>query len=158
MIKVSDKFPGNISLKKITDDVVEDFNTSQLLKGKIAIFAVPGAFTPTCSVSHVPSFLTAIEDLKTQGVEEIYCISVNDFFVLKAWGESIGVEGKISFLADSDAQLTSALDMILDLASAGLGKRSKRYSMLLEDGEVKVMNVESSAGECTVSRGDNLSF
>ena len=82
----------------------------------------------------------------------------NDFFVLKAWGESIGVGDKISFLADSDAQLTSALDMILDLTSAGLGQRSKRYSLRLGDGEVKVMNVESSAGGCTVSRGDNLSF
>ncbi len=158
MIKVSDKFPGNISLKKITGDVVEDFNTNHLLTGKVAIFGVPGAFTPTCSQDHVPSFLNAVQAFKAQGVDEIYCISVNDFFVLKAWGESIGVGDKISFLADSDAQLTSALDMILDLTSAGLGKRSKRYSMLLEDGEVKVMNVESSAGECTVSRGDNLSF
>jgi peroxiredoxin len=158
MIKVNDKFPGNISLKKITGDVVEDFNTSQLLKGKVAIFGVPGAFTPTCSQDHVPSFLNAVQSLKNQGVEEIYCISVNDFFVLKAWGASIGVGNKISFLADAEAQLTSALDLSLDLTSAGLGKRSKRYSMLLEDGEIKAMNVESSAGECTVSRGDALSF
>lgn len=156
MIQVGDTFPMQNKLKKVTGHTVEDFSLNELSKGKIVIFAVPGAFTPTCSNDHLPSFINALSNLKKEGVEKVYCLAVNDHFVLQAWGDKNGVGEDISFLADFDAAVTNSLGMSLDASGAGLGIRSKRYSMLLEDGIVKKLHVEDNPGVCTVTRGDNF--
>lgn len=156
MISIGAPFPKDIQLKKITGDAVEDFSTSSLSQGTYAIFGLPGAFTPTCSNDHLPSMVKAADALKAQGVDQVFCLAVNDFFVLKAWGKSAKTGTTISFLADGNGELTRALGLTLDLTALGFGQRSQRYSMLIKDGIVKKLNVESSAGECTVSRGESL--
>ena len=156
MIKVGDYFPSHLTLKKITGNTIEDFPTGNLLKGKIVLFAVPGAFTPTCSNAHLPSFLKALPTLKEHGIKDVYCIAVNDHFVMQAWGEKYSVEDKISFLADFDGALTEALGLILDATGGGLGKRSHRYAMILQDGIVQKLNVEDNPSECKISSGERL--
>ena len=121
----------------------------------IALFAVPGAFTPTCSVSHLPGYLQLGAEFKAAGVDEIWCVSVNDAFVMGAWARDQSTEGKIRLLADGDAALAKATGLTLDLSGRGLGLRSQRYSMLLQDGVVKVLNVEG-AGKLEVSDADTL--
>ena len=160
MIKVGDPLPA-VSLAEYSE--VEGNGCSigpnpvdvqQAAAGKtIAVFAVPGAFTPTCSAKHVPSYLQNYDALKAAGVDEIWCLSVNDPFVMGAWEKASGVDGKIVFLADPDAAFSTALDLTFDGSAAGLGVRSKRYSMLVEDGVVKALNIEESPGQATVSGG-----
>jgi len=108
----------------------------------IALFAVPGAFTPTCSAQHLPGYMAQFEAFKSAGVDEIWCVSVNDAFVMGAWAREQGTAGQIRLLADGDAALARATGLTLDLSGRGLGLRSNRYSMLLQDGVVKVLNVE----------------
>jgi cytochrome c peroxidase len=131
---------------------------SALTKGKtVALFAVPGAFTPTCSAAHVPSFIDAKAGLAEKGVDTILCVSVNDPFVMKAWGESTGAtEAGLHMLADADGSFTKAIGLDFDAPPAGLIGRSQRYSMLVEDGIVKSLNVEESPGVVEVSGGDAL--
>jgi len=129
--------------------------TSATAGKTIALFAVPGAFTPTCSVSHLPGYLQRCAEFKAAGVDEIWCVSVNDAFVMGAWARDQGTEGKIRLLADGDAALAKATGLTLDLSGRGLGLRSQRYSMLLQDGVVKVLNVEG-AGKLEVSDADTL--
>jgi peroxiredoxin len=120
-----------------------DFQVSKLTAGKrIVVFGLPGAFTPTCSAKHVPSYLTHAAELSARGVDEIWCVSVNDAFVMGAWGRDQKTAGKIRMLADGSATWTRALGLDQDLSPKGLGVRSKRYSMLLDDGVVKQLNVE----------------
>ncbi|MBL3569470.1 peroxiredoxin [Rhodovulum sp. BSW8] len=128
------------------------------LKGrKVVLFAVPGAFTPTCHSAHMPSFIKAKDKLAAKGVDEIACIAVNDPFVMKAWGEATGAHAAgITMLADADASFTKAIGMDFDAPPAGLISRSKRYAMLVEDGVVKKLNVEASPGECSISAGETL--
>ena len=121
-------------------------DVTQAAAGKtIAIFAVPGAFTPTCSAKHVPSYLQNAEALKAAGVDEIWCLSVNDAFVMGAWARDQKTEGKIRMLADGDAAFAKATGLTLDLNGKGLGLRSNRYSMLVKDGKVVTLNVEAPA-------------
>ncbi|KAF0694188.1 hypothetical protein As57867_014869, partial [Aphanomyces stellatus] len=108
----------------------------------IALFAVPGAFTPTCSNNHVPGYVQLYDDLKAAGVDEIWCLSVNDAFVMGAWGKDQNVDGKVRMLADGDGDFAKATGLTLDLVGKGLGVRSQRYSMLVKDGVVKTLNVE----------------
>ncbi len=108
----------------------------------IALFAVPGAFTPTCSAKHVPGFVEHFDAFKKAGVDEIWCVSVNDVFVMGAWGRDQQVNGKVRMLADGSAQFAQATGLTLDLTARGLGLRSNRYSMLVKDGVVKTLNVE----------------
>ena len=122
----------------------------------MALFAVPGAFTPTCSARHLPSFQDQAATLKAKGVDQIACVSVNDAFVMGAWGEASNVEdGQILMLADGNGDFTRKLGLSLDASSFGMGERSQRYSMLVEDGVVKQLNVEQG-GEFRVSSGDYL--
>ena len=121
-------------------------DVTQAAAGKtIAIFAVPGAFTPTCSAKHVPSYLQNADALKAAGVDEIWCLSVNDAFVMGAWARDQKTEGKIRMLADGDAAFAKATGLTLDLNGKGLGLRSNRYSMLVKDGKVVTLNVEAPA-------------
>ena len=132
------------------------FKVEDLVKGKkIAIFALPGAFTPTCSAKHVPSYLQNFDALKGKGVDEIWCLSVNDAFVMGAWSRDQKAGGKIRFMADGSADYTKKLGLTLDLTARGLGLRSNRYSMLVDDGVVKTLNVEG-AGKFEVSDGATM--
>jgi peroxiredoxin len=122
----------------------------------IALFAVPGAFTPTCSAQHLPGYIARADELRAAGVDEIWCVSVNDAFVMHAWGREQGAaRGKIRMLADGSAQFAQATGLTLDLTAAGLGLRSARYSMLVQDGVVKTLNVEAP-GKFEVSDADTL--
>jgi peroxiredoxin len=131
---------------------------SERLKGrKVVIFAVPGAFTPTCHSAHVPSFIRTRDGFAARGVDEIICISVNDPFVMKSWGEATGATAAgITMLSDAAAEFTRAIGMNFDAPPAGLFARSKRYAMLVEDGQVTVLNIETAPGTCELSGGEAL--
>jgi peroxiredoxin len=123
------------------------FNVSDLVKGKtIAIFGLPGAYTPTCSAQHLPGYIQQAEQLKAKGVDEIWCVSVNDAFVMGAWGRDQKATGIVRMMADGSGTFTKALGLELDLSAKGLGIRSQRYSMLVEDGVVKQLNLENGGG------------
>lgn len=141
-IQVGEKIP-TVTLTRMGENGPEPISTDDLFAGKtVVLFAVPGAFTPTCSARHLPSFLEHADALKAKGVDEIVCASVNDIFVMQAWGQNQQADGKVIMLADGDAMLTKALGLELDLTGKGLGLRSQRYSMLVEDGVVKSLNVD----------------
>ena len=124
---------------------------------KVVIFAVPGAFTPTCHSAHVPSFIRTKDQFAEKGVDEIICVSVNDPFVMKAWGEATGAsDAGISMLGDAESAFTKAIGMDFDAPPAGLIARSKRYAMLVEDGKVTKLHVEESPGVCEISGGEAL--
>jgi len=132
------------------------FQVSELVKGKtIALFAVPGAFTPTCSEKHVPGFLEHHAQFKAAGIDEIWCVSVNDAFVMGAWGEQQHVQGKIRMFGDGSAEFTKAMGLELDLTGGGLGIRSQRFSALIVDGVVKQLNVDER-GKLEVSDANTL--
>lgn len=141
-IKIGDKLPAG-TLTKMTKDGPAPVSTDELFKGKrVALFAVPGAFTPTCSAAHVPGFLKNAKALRAKGVETIACLAVNDAFVMGAWGKDQKVGDEILMLADGSGDYTAQLGLELDLRKAGLGMRSRRYSMLVEDGVLKRLNLD----------------
>ncbi|ALV05062.1 peroxiredoxin [Roseateles depolymerans] len=150
MLKVGDHLPAG-SLQEFIEVEGEGcslgpntFDIQKLTAGKtIAIFALPGAFTPTCSAQHVPGYVAAAEDFKAAGVDEIWCVSVNDAFVMGAWGRDQKTAGKVRMMADGSATFTQATGLTLDLAARGMGLRSQRYSMLVNDGVVKTLNIEA---------------
>ena len=132
------------------------FNVADLVKGKtIAIFGLPGAFTPTCSAQHLPGYVKLADQLKAKGVDEIWCISVNDAFVMGAWGRDQKATGIVRMLGDGSALFTKALGMEFDLTERNMGVRSQRYSMLVEDGVVKQLNLEAP-GKFEVSNAETL--
>lgn len=119
------------------------FDVTKACAGKkIAIFALPGAYTPTCSAQHLPGYVQAAEEFKAAGVDEIWCLSVNDAFVMGAWGRENAAGGKVRMMADGSADFTRAVDLVLDLTAKGLGVRSQRYSMLVDNGVVRTLNIE----------------
>ena len=119
------------------------FDVAKACAGKkIAIFALPGAYTPTCSAQHLPGYVQAAEAFKAAGVDEIWCLSVNDAFVMGAWGRENAAGGKVRMMADGSADFTRAVDLVLDLIAKGLGVRSQRYSMLVDNGVVRTLNIE----------------
>lgn len=156
-IKVGDKLPdGNLSYFD-SEGAMQTVSVESLTKGKKAVFfAVPGAFTPTCSQKHLPGFIAQADALRAKGVDTIACISVNDPFVMRAWGESVNAGDKVLMLADGSGTYTSALGVTLDLADKGLGLRSRRYALLAEDGEVKVLNLEEGGAFTNSSAEDIL--
>jgi peroxiredoxin len=149
MIKIGDKLPAG-SLQEFIEVEGEgcslgpnSFNVEEATAGKtIALFALPGAFTPTCSAKHVPGYVELAGALRAAGVDEIWCVSVNDAFVMGAWGRDQKTAGKVRMMADGSAVFTQALGLTLDLTAKGMGLRSQRYSMLVKDGVVKSLNVE----------------
>jgi len=156
-ISTGDKLPG-ATLMKIDGGNPAAVDMSELLNGRrVVIFALPGAFTRTCTAAHVPSFMRTADQFRAKGVDEIICLSVNDPFVMQAWGESTGgLKAGISFLADADGSFTKALGMAFDAAPAGLFGRSRRYSMFVEDGVVRQYRPEEKAGGCEISSGEAL--
>ena len=145
-IAVGDKLPAT-TFKVKTPDGLADMTTEQLTAGKtVALFAVPGAFTPTCSMNHLPGFVAAAEQIKAKGVDTIACVAVNDVHVMNAWGKHAGAEGKIMMLADGNGDFARATGLNVDLKPYGMGERSKRYSMIVENGVVKQLNVEDKSG------------
>ena len=132
------------------------FKVQDMVKGKkIAIFGLPGAFTPTCSAKHVPGYMKNIDALKAKGVDEVWCLAVNDAFVMHAWALDQKAQGKIRFLADGSAEYTKKLGLELDLNARGMGMRMQRFSMLVDDGVVKSVNVEAP-GKFEVSDADTM--
>ncbi|WP_137890253.1 peroxiredoxin [Ramlibacter sp. 2FC] len=132
------------------------FDLAEMTAGKkIALFALPGAYTPTCSVNHVPGYVEKSEALKAVGIDEIWCVSVNDAFVMGAWGRDLNTAGKVRMMADGSADFTRAVGLTLDLTERGMGLRSSRYSMLVVDGVVKSLNVEAS-GKFGVSDAETM--
>ena len=141
-IKVGDKIP-DAKLTQMTADGPAPISTSDIFKGKkVVLFAVPGAFTPTCSAKHLPGFVGKAEAIKAKGVDTIACISVNDVFVMNAWGKDQKTDGKVLMLADGNGEFTRAMGLELDGKGFGMGTRSQRYSLIAEDGVVKQLNVE----------------
>ena len=155
-IAVGSTIPQAKFKEKTADGPVE-LSTDDLFKGKrVVLFAVPGAFTPTCTLNHLPGYLDNRDALIAKGVDEIAVVSVNDWHVMGAWAQASGGMGKIHFLADWDAAFTKALGLDIDLSGGGLGVRSKRYSMLVEDGVVKALNIEENPGQATVSSAEAM--
>ena len=155
-IKVGDKIPS-ATLKQMTPEGPKDVSTDELFRGKkVALFAVPGAFTPACSQRHLPGFVEKATDIKAKGVDEIVCVAVNDIFVMTAWGKEQRAEGKVRMLADGSGDFVRALGLELDLSKMGLGTRSKRYSMLVDNGVVKSLNVEQQPGQVEGSSADAM--
>ena len=153
-IKVGDRLP-DVPLTIATADGPQATTSSKYFAGKrVALFAVPGAFTPTCSARHLPSYVDKAGELKGKGVDEIACISVNDAFVMSAWGERDGSED-ITMIADGNGAFSEAVGLTMDGSKFGMGTRSQRYSMIVDDGVVKELNVEQ-AGEFKVSAADYL--
>lgn len=160
MIKVGDTLPATMLMEFVEGDGCSlgpnPVDVAQASAGKtIALFAVPGAFTPICSARHLPGYVERFVDLKAAGVDEIWCLSVNDAFVMGAWARDQKTQGKVRMLADGDAAFAKAAGLTLDLNGKGLGLRSNRYSMLVKDGKVASLNIEGP-GKFEVSDADTL--
>src|SRR5687767_15614977 len=162
-IKVGDRLPDGKLMESTQFDSdtqcampPKEVSVAEAAKGKkIAIFGLPGAYTPTCSAKHVPSYLQNLDALKAKGVNEVWCVSVNDAFVMAHWGKDQKATGKIRFLADGSAQRTKALGLELDLNARGMGTRMNRFSMLVDNGTVKSVNLEGP-GKFEVSDGATM--
>ena len=162
MLKVGDKLPAGTLFEFVEVEGEgcsigpNSFDLDKATAGKkIAIFALPGAYTPTCSVQHVPGYVEKASDLKAAGVDEIWCVSVNDAFVMGAWGRDQKTADKVRMMADGSAEFTKAAGLTLDLTTRGMGIRSQRYSMLVVDGVVKTLNIEGP-GKFEVSNADTM--
>jgi peroxiredoxin len=155
-IEVGQAVPPGM-LKQMTSDGIKDVDLSELLAGKrVILFGLPGAYTPVCTTQHLPGYIAEAEKLKAEGVAEIACISVNDPFVMSAWGKENGADDKVLMLCDADAKLTTSLGLDLDLGDFGLGTRSQRYSMVVENGVVTALNVEKSIFDHGASSASSL--
>ena len=145
-IAVGDPIP-DVQLKMITDHGVEAVSTADVLgKGRVVLFGVPAAFSPTCSDVHLPGFVSHADEIRGRGVDRIYCVSVNDPFVMAAWARSQGVGDKVTLLADGNGELARAMGLEIDLSRGGLGTRNKRYAAVIEDGIVTALLLEEATG------------
>ena len=152
-IKVGDKMPKG-QFTRMGAKGPEPLSTDDLFKGKkVVLFSVPGAFTPTCSAKHLPGFVEQAEAIKAKGVDTIACMAVNDVFVMNAWGKAGNAEGKVAMLADGNGEYARALGLELDASKFGMGQRGKRFSVIVDNGVVKQLNVEP-AGEFGVSSAE----
>jgi len=155
-ISVGDKIPDGTLSYFDSEGNMQSLSVAEMCEGKkVVLFAVPGAFTPTCSLKHLPGFIEASEEIKAKGVDTIGCVAVNDVFVMDAWGKHVNTDEKVMMLADGSALFTKALGTDLDLTDKGLGIRSRRYSMLIDDGVVTVLNLEQG-GAFTVSGAEDI--
>lgn len=153
-IAIGDKLP-NVKLTKVTESGPEQVEASDYFAGKkVALFSVPGAFTPTCSAKHLPGFVEKADELKAKGIDEIACTAVNDAFVMGAWNKASGSEA-ITMLADGNGDLAEAVGLVMDGSGFGMGKRGQRFSMVVNDGTVEQLNVEAP-GQFEVSSADHM--
>lgn len=154
-IQVGDKLPS-VTFVKATESGPEQVQSDAFFAGrKVALFSVPGAFTPTCSARHLPGFVEKIDELRAKGVDEVACTAVNDAFVMAAWAKSAGADGKVTMLADGNGDFVKAVDLTMDGAKFGMGLRGQRFSMIVEDGVVRELNVEAP-GEFRVSSAEHM--
>lgn len=155
-IKTGDKLP-DATLLRLGDAGPEPVQLASLLSGKVAIFGLPGAYTGVCSTAHVPSFINAMDDLKAKGIDRVICVSVNDPFVMKAWGDDTGAnDAGIHMLADAEGGFIRAVGLDFTAPPVGLIGRSQRFALMAEDGVVQVLQVEDNPGLCGVSSGNAL--
>ncbi|MGB7405089.1 MAG: peroxiredoxin [Pacificimonas sp.] len=154
-VSTGDKIPA-VTLTKMTPEGPRPVQTQEYFGGRtVALFAVPGAFTPTCSAKHLPGFVEKADELKAKGVDEIACVSVNDTFVMDAWGKDAGVGENITMLADGNGDFAEALGLTMDASGFGMGKRAQRFSMIVKDGTVSDLNVEAP-GDFRVSSAEYM--
>ncbi len=150
-IAVGSKLP-ECKFKIFGEDGPSEITGKDLFSGKkVVLFAVPGAFTPTCHLNHLPGYLEHLETIKAKGIDDIAVVSVNDVHVMNAWAENTGGKGKIMYLSDGNAEFTKAVGLDIDLSIGGMGIRSKRYSMIVNDGVVESLNIEDSPGQAVTS-------
>jgi peroxiredoxin len=155
-IKVGDKLP-EATFMIMTGEGPKPQTTAEVFGGKkVALFAVPGAFTPTCHKTHMPGFVDRAAELKSKGFDTVACTSVNDVFVMTEWAKACGADGKIAMLADGGAAFAKAIGLDMDLTARGLGVRSKRYAMAVDNGVVKILNIEEAPGEVKTSGAETL--
>jgi peroxiredoxin len=156
-IQVGDRLPQSTFRTMGPEGRPVEKTTDDVFKGrKVVLFAVPGAFTPTCHKNHMPGFVAKANEIKAKGVDAIVVTAVNDVFVLDAWTKQSGCDGKIEYIADGNGDFARAIGLTFDGSGNGLGLRSKRYAMLVEDGVVKTLNVEDAPGKAEVSGAENL--
>ena len=154
-IKVGDTLP-NTSLKCIGEDGLKNIKIIDYLANKkVVLFSLPGAFTPTCSAKHLPGFVEYENDIKSKGIDEIICVSVNDAFVMQAWEKEQNSEGKVTLLADGNGEFAHAIDLVFDGTAFGLGKRGKRFAMIVDNGKVIYLGVENP-GNFELSSAENI--
>lgn len=154
-IQVGDKIPS-LSLQQKTDDDVTDISTEEIFTAKkVVLFALPGAYTPTCSAAHLPGYVVKADELKEKGIDSIVCLSVNDAHVMKAWGDDQNVEDRVLMIADGSAHFTRAVGLEVDLSSRGMGLRSQRYAIVVNDGIVELLNLEAP-GKFEVSDAETI--
>ena len=155
-IKAGDTLPADVKLMEMGDAGPKQVTVGELTKGRtVVFFAVPGAFTPTCSMKHLPGFVDKAGDIRKKGIDEIVCLSVNDAFVMGAWGKEHGAGGKVRMVADGNGDFTRAVGLEMDASGFGMGSRSKRYAMLVKDGMVPELRVDP-AGGLNVSRAESV--
>ncbi len=155
-IKVGDRLP-NIAFRVMTDDGPQSREADDIFKGKkVVLVAVPGAFTPTCSLNHLPGYINDAKAIMAKGVDYIAVTAVNDAFVMDAWAKKTGGQDKAIFLADGNAEFAKAIGLSFDASGAGLGIRSLRYSMLVDDGVVKILYIEDDPGQANISSSENM--
>ena len=155
-IQVGDRVPS-VTVAHMGEDGPENLSTDEIFAGKkVVLFALPGAYTPTCSAKHVPGFVQHADAIRARGVDTIACLSVNDAFVMGAWGKDRGVGDKVLMLADGSGEFTSAVGMELDLTSRGLGVRSHRYAMVVDDGVVTALKLEENPSGLGVSSAESI--
>jgi glutaredoxin/glutathione-dependent peroxiredoxin len=155
-IKVGDRVPS-ATLRTLGPDGPREITTDELFRGKkVALFAVPGAFTPACSQRHLPGYVDKAAELKAKGIDQIACVAVNDVFVMNAWGKAQNVGDKVMMLADGSGDFAKAVGLTLDMSARGLGLRSQRYSMLVDNGVVKSINVEPQPGSVEASSAEAM--
>ena len=156
MIKVGDKLP-DATFMTMSADGPKPMTTAEMFDGKkVALFAVPGAFTPTCHKTHMPGFVAKADELAKKGYGAVACTSVNDVFVLTEWAKATGATGKVTMLADGGADFVKKIGLDIDLTSRGLGVRSKRYAMAVDNGVVKILNVEDAPGSVDKSSAETM--
>ena len=153
-IKVGDKMPSG-TLTLATANGPQKVSADDYFQGKVVLFSVPGAFTPTCDAKHLPGFVEQASALKSKGVDKIACIAVNDAFVMKAWGKAQNVEGKVDMLADGNAEYTKALGLDFDASGFGMGTRGQRFALVIDNGIVRNVNIEAK-GEFKVSSAEHV--
>jgi peroxiredoxin len=154
-IKAGDRLPS-VTFTKMTENGPEAVESDSYFKGRrVALFSVPGAFTPTCSAKHLPGFIDKAAELKAKGIDEIACTAVNDAFVMGAWSKSAAADGKVTLLADGNGDFAKAVGLTMDGSKFGLGQRGQRFSMVVNDGVVEQLNVEAP-GEFKVSSAEHM--